>query len=59
MRSNVNVYVNVIVVLNANVLRLDEDRRQRRSGTSNIEDFNLDLEVLRLTVAYRGEGYGG
>jgi len=26
--------VNVIVVLNANVLRLDEDRRQRRSETS-------------------------
>ena len=26
--------VNVIVVLNANVLRLDEDRRQRRSGIS-------------------------
>ena len=30
----INVNVNVIVVLNANVLRLDEDRRQRRSGTS-------------------------
>jgi len=29
-----NVNVNVIVVLNANVLRLDEDRRQRRSGIS-------------------------
>jgi len=28
------VNVNVIVVLNANVLRLDEDRRQRRSGIS-------------------------
>jgi len=32
IRNNVNV--NVIVVLNANVLRLDEDRRQRRSGIS-------------------------
>ena len=32
--SKFNVNVNVIVVLNANVLRLDEDRRQRRSGIS-------------------------
>jgi len=29
-----NVNVNVIVVLNANVLRLDEDWRQHRSGIS-------------------------
>jgi len=33
-RAPHNVNVNVIVVLNANVLRLDEDRRQRRSGIS-------------------------
>ena len=32
--KELNVNVNVIVVLNANVLRLDEDRRQRRSGIS-------------------------
>jgi len=30
----INVNVNVIVVFNANVLRLDEGRRQRRSETS-------------------------
>jgi len=31
--------------LNANVLRLNEDRHQRRSKW----DFNLDLKVSRLT----------
>ena len=34
--------------LNANVLRLNEDRRQRRSG-----DLNLDVKVSRLTDVER------